>query len=415
MPLKSAVGLGDEPLICGVELLNTELTAGQIMKHLHSAVRTLRTWAGWVVLILSLAGTSARGAEAELDGSEWPMFRGAPSLRGSTRAKVPEKPKLAWTFKTGGPVKSSPAVVKDKVFVGSDDSTFYALDLKSGAKVWSFKASGSIESSPLVLNDRVIFGSSDAWVYALDARDGKLAWKYETGDKVLSGPNWHRAGERTSIIVGSYDYKLHSIDLSTGKSNWVYETGNYINGSPAIFEGQTVFGGCDAILHVIGLGNGAKIKEVEAGAYIAGSVALADGHAYFGHYENAFLDVNLNEGKVAWTYKDRAFPYFSSPAVAGDRVVFGGRDKRLHCVKRKTGEAVWTFATRGKVDSSPVIAGTRVVVGSDDGRLYVVNLEDGKEVWNYEIGQPVGSSPAVVRGRIVVGADDGSVYCFESN
>jgi len=142
---------------------------------------------------------------------------------------------------------------------------------------------------------------------------------------------------------------------------------------------------------------------------------LADGHAYFGHYENAFLDVNLNEGKVAWTYKDRAFPYFSSPAVAGDRVVFGGRDKRLHCVKRKTGELVWTFATRGKVDSSPVIAGSRVVVGSDDGRLYVVNLEDGKEVWNYEIGQPVGSSPAVVRGRIVVGADDGSVYCFESN
>ena len=41
---------------------------------------------------------------------------------------------------------------------------------------------------------------------------------------------------------------------------------------------------------------------------------------------------------------------------------------------------MWTFATRGKVDSSPVIVGDKVVVGSDDGRLYMVSLKDGKEL-----------------------------------
>ena len=116
--------------------------------------------------------------------------------------------------------------------------------------------------------------------------------------------------------------------------------------------------------------------------------------------------------RSAWTFRDREFPYFSSPAVTKDRVVFGGRNKQLHCVNRADGKRVWTFATRGKVDSSPAVAGDKVVVGSDDGRLYLVSLAEGKELWNYEIGRPIGASPAVADGKIVVGSEDGSVYCF---
>src|SRR5207249_5194401 len=134
-----------------------------------------------------------------------------------------------------------------------------------------------------------------------------------------------------------------------------YQSSNYVNESPAVAGGQTVFGGCDAMLHVISLGNGQQVKEVEAGAYIAGSVALADERAYFGQFENEFLCVDLKEGKKAWSFHDRNFPYFASPAVTTDRVVFGGRDKLLHCVKREDGKPLWSFATRGKVDSSPVI------------------------------------------------------------
>ena len=121
---------------------------------------------------------------------------------------------------------------------------------------------------------------------------------------------------------------------------------------------------------------------------------------------------DLKAGKQAWSFRDRNFPYFSSPAVARDRVVFGGRDKFVHCVKREDGTPLWSFATRGKVDSSPVICGGQVVVGSDDGRLYFLSLDQGKELWSYDIGQPVESSPAITDGRVVIGADDGNVYCF---
>jgi outer membrane protein assembly factor BamB len=128
--------------------------------------------------------------------------------------------------------------------------------------------------------------------------------------------------------------------------------------------------------------------------------------------DNEFLCVDLNLGTNIWKFRDRSFPYFSSPAVTKDRVIFGGRDKQLHCVNRADGKRIWTFAARGKVDSSPVVCGDKVLVGSSDGRLYIVSLKDGKELWSYELGQPVESSPAVADGKMVIGCDDGSVYCF---
>ena len=165
---------------------------------------------------------------------------------------------------------------------------------------------------------------------------------------------------------------------------------------------------------MISLKDGKKVKEVDAGAYIAGSGAFEGNRFYIGHYENEFLGFDLSEGKVLWKYRDRVFPYFSSPALTRDRVVFGGRDKRLHCLKKDTGEVLWTFATRAKVDSSPVVCGDKVIVGSEDGRLYIVSLAEGKEIWSYEIGQGITASPAVANGNIVIGSMDGNVYAFTS-
>jgi eukaryotic-like serine/threonine-protein kinase len=166
------------------------------------------------------------------------------------------------------------------------------------------------------------------------------------------------------------------------------------------------------LLHLVSLKDGAKVKEVEAGAYIAGSGAFEGNRFYIGHYENEFLCADLDAGKITWRYKDRAFPYFSSPALTKDRVIFGGRDKKLHCVNKDTGEQIWSFPTKGKVDSSPVVCDDKIVVGSEDGRLYVIRLSDGTRVWDYEIGQGIIGSPAVIDGLVVIGSEDGSIYGF---
>src|SRR2546428_6336432 len=80
--------------------------------------------------------------------TEWPMFRGGPSLLGVAPVTLPKELALSWKWKTQGQVKSSAAIVGGRVFIGSDDGNIYALDLRNGAKLWAYKTGGPVESSP---------------------------------------------------------------------------------------------------------------------------------------------------------------------------------------------------------------------------------------------------------------------------
>jgi outer membrane protein assembly factor BamB len=366
----------------------------------------MRTWLAFLALTLSA------------HAADWPMHRGGPQLQGRADMPAPAKPDLAWTYSAGKPIKAGAAIAGGRVFVGDDEGTVHAVDFATGKELWTFKTDGEMEATPLVLGDVVYQGSGDGFLYALEAATGKLKWKYETGDKIMGGANHVKNphGEGEWVLVGSYDTNLHCVDAATGKKIWTYETGNYVNGSPALFpSGEIVFGGCDSFIHVVQLADGQELRQIDSDAYIASSVAITDGLGYVGNYGNLVLafDPNAPKGsEVKWKYHDKSFPYFSSAAVTTDRVIIGGRDKRLHCINRATGDGVWNFEARGQVDSSPIICGDAIIVGCEDGRLYCVNLADGKERWAYEIGSAVTASPAASNGLVIVGAEDGNLYAF---
>jgi outer membrane protein assembly factor BamB len=350
-----------------------------------------------------------------LHASDWPMHRGGPQLQGCADMDAPAKPDLAWTFAAGKPIKGGAAIAGGRVFVGDDEGVIHAVDFATGKELWKFKTESSIEATPLVLHDVVYEGSSDGFLYALEAATGKLKWKYETGDKVLGGANHAKnpAGDGDWVLIGSYDTSLHCIDAVTGKAVWTHATDNYINGSPALFTtGEIVFGGCDSYIHVLQLTDGKELRQIDSDAYIASSVAIRDNVGYVGNYGNLVISFDPKVGNIKWKFRDRSFPYYSSAAVTGDRVIIGGRDKVLHCLDRESGMGIWAFPTRGEVNSSPVVCGDAIVVGSDDGRLYCVGLADGKQRWAYEIGAAVTASPAVANGLIVVGAEDGNLYAI---
>jgi outer membrane protein assembly factor BamB len=146
-----------------------------------------------------------------------------------------------------------------------------------------------------------------------------------------------------------------------------------------------------------------------------GSSAVIEGNrAYLGTFASEVVAVDLVAKKIVWRYKDpdREFPYYSSPALAGGRVIIGGRDKAIHALDASTGKSAWKVVTRARVDSSPAVAGGRVFVGSSDGKLYVLDAQTGEKRWEYEIGDALTSSPAIAGGRVVIGAQDGRVYCF---
>ena len=82
----------------------------------------------------------------------WPMFRHDPSHTGYSTSTAPNTNNTMWSYTTGGPVTSSPAVVDGKVYVGSDDGKVYCLDALTGAHIWNYTTDpiDALESSPAV-------------------------------------------------------------------------------------------------------------------------------------------------------------------------------------------------------------------------------------------------------------------------
>jgi outer membrane protein assembly factor BamB len=366
--------------------------------------------------IMGLAILMSCGFANAENQSDWPMFRGNPSLTGTAEGTLTNDLALLWTLKTGGAIHGSVVIQNGIGVVGSLDGKVYAFDSTSGELKWTFSTGEKeeIESTPLLLNKRVYVGGSNGILYCLGLRKGNEIWRYTCEDRILGGITYAptKDGKGATIIMGSYDYNLHAVDAETGKGRWKYETENYINGTPAIDGRQTIFGGCDGVVHVVDLDSGLADHAILIESYMAGSAAVENKIAYIGHYGNQFIAVDLKTEKILWKYHFRDFPFFSSAAVGADYLVFGGRDKRLHAIDKKTGKQVWVLATKGRVDSSPLLVDHKIVIGSDDGRLYLVDYKTGKKLWSYELGQEIGTSPAYSDGKVYVGCEDGSVYAF---
>src|SRR4030095_9228862 len=134
--------------------LATEIDEPRAVRMRHRPYRLTRCCLPAAFGIASVAWCALSHGAAGA-ATDWPMFRGGPSLLGVAQGSLPAQPALLWSFKTDGPIKSSPSVVGGRGYVGSGDQQVYCLDFATGQKIWSFKTQGEVESSPLLLDGRV--------------------------------------------------------------------------------------------------------------------------------------------------------------------------------------------------------------------------------------------------------------------
>ncbi len=353
--------------------------------------------------------------------TSWASFRNGNQQLGVATSQLPEKLELLWKVPAKDGVVNTPAIVGDRVYVGVLGGDLICLSLKSGEQIWSYRSIESknpkefapgFQASPTVTAASVYIGDEDGWYHAVDRATGKQRWKFETKGEIVSSTSI--VGDR--LIFGSYDSSLYCLNAKDGSKVWQVETQDRVNGSPAVSGDFTFVTGCDEHLRVINIESGQEEYAMNLETYLIASPAVIGDMLYVGTYAAEVIAVNWKAQQVVWRYKDpqREFPYHASAAVTDQFVVVGGRDKQLHCIDRKTGDGIWVFPTRGRIDSSPVIVGDRVFFGSSDKNLYAVNLKTGKQMWKFHAGNHITGSPAVGENHLVIGSetDDGFIYCF---
>ncbi len=358
------------------------------------------------------AAADATAAEAAASDSDWPMFRGDSKATGVARTELPEQLELLWRFTVPkGAFEGTPAIVDGVVYLGDLDGNFYALDLATGEKRWVQTFEAGFTASPSVRDGLLYIGDFYGQFYCLSTEDGTLVWQYDTEAEIDGSANFFQ----DRVLFGSQDATLYSLHAKTGELVWKHTVDDQIRCSPTIVEGRCFVAGCDGLLHIINVEDGQPIATVPIGSPTGVTPAAWGDKVFFGAENGTFLCVDWRKEELAWTFKDdRTQSFRSCPAVTDQRVVFGGRDRTVRALHPETGELVWRFSARQRVDSSPVIVGQRVFVAVGDGRIHALDLDSGEELWQYETGNGFTGSPAVADGKLVIADDRGIVYCFGS-
>jgi outer membrane protein assembly factor BamB/formylglycine-generating enzyme required for sulfatase activity len=350
--------------------------------------------------------------EADYDALQGRVFRGNLRRDGVHLATgVPDLHGVAWRFRTGARVQSSPVAVDGVVYVGSDDGNVYAVDAESGREVWRFTTGDRVVSSAAVVDGMVYIGSNDRQLYAVDARTGEEMWRFLGRGAMVASP-----AVAYGLVFGGYTTwsggGIPGLDGRTGKEVWRFRqaAGPQGTASPAI-DGLTLYCPTPSIWCYAADIRTEYPRWLEHGG--ASHVPPAVwGDLHISLDQGACVTVRDREtGELVWRrdLPDQRFP-MSAPTVHGGRIYFGDDLGVFRALDARTGEDTWQFLTGAPIQSSSALADGVLYFGCNEGHLYALDADDGTERWSLDLGSPIRSSPWPADGAVYVGCDDGCLY-----
>ena len=356
--------------------------------------------AAWVAAVALVFATASPGQPAIQSTT---MFRGDVAHTGVYRTSAPKTINhVAWEYKTGSRVFSSPVVADGIVFVGSNDHLVHAIDATTGKPVWKFQTDANVNSTPAVANGVVYVLSLDGNAYALDEHTGKQLWKFQTAgesrlnvagiyglapsrevvpdvwDFYLSSP----AVDAGTVYFGSGDHNVYALDAATGKLRWKFQAADVVHSSPAIVNGLLYIGCWDGTMYALKASSGELAWKFTTGADamhfmqgIPGSAAVSAGIVVFGSRDNNIYALDANTGKELWRQSNNGSWVIASPAVEDGVVYVTTSDSmKLRALKLTTGEQLFDLSYKAFGFSSPALASGHAYFGTFDGIVWDADL-----------------------------------------
>ena len=357
---------------------------------------------------LALSGTPVRAWTAKIPGTSPGQRLGAsPVVGGGTvyvfdtdgavRALDAASGSERWKTSLRGETNNSSvfgggaSYADGKVFATTGLGEVAALDASNGAILWRVKPAGPLRGSPTIAFNAVYVMTQDNQIHALNAVDGTPLWNESgsQGQAGVFGVAAPAAGQGT-VIAGYSSGELTAYRYENGRQLWSdalartsiatsVATLTDIDADPIIDRGRVYALGQGGRMAAYELVTGQRIWELNLAGISTPAVA---GEWIFVLTDDArLLCLARASGKVRWIAQLRRYK---------------NEDK-------KKDEIFWT---------GPVLAGDRLWVANSRGEVHAVAAADGTASEFVDVGSPVSLPPIVAGGTLYILDDSGRISAF---
>jgi len=304
-----------------------------------------------------------------------------------------------------------------RIFVGSHEGRFYALDRASGEVLWRVEL-GSVSSRPLVSEGRIYVGTDDGSLVCISALDGELKWRYATKGPVLEPP----------VISGDLVFfaneadHVYALDRRTGKFRWQYKsdtpdeyTMRGHSGVAVIDENLIATGFANGNLVALRAGSGsvAWITSLSAGndqfVDVDSTPVVADGTLFASSSASGVFAIDAATGRIKWR-----LPVNGAGAVTtdGEALYFTAAGEGVFAADL-TGNILWRQGTHGGGESgTPVVAGTYLFYSLSDAGMFIVDKATGTVRQFFDPGFGVSAPPTVADDDLFVVSNGAVLYAM---
>ena len=299
-----------------------------------------------------------------------------------------------WIVQTGAGIYCSPAVEKDKVFVGDALGRLTAYALKNGKKLWSFQSGKRIVGTPAVSEGIVVFGSADCKIYGLDAQNGNLLWTVEAAEPVLGAVTI----ENGIAYIGASDHTFRAVNIRTGEVKWAFAgVRGYIETKPLVTDNKVIFGAWDNTLYALNKADGKELWKWTGGLtrmhFSPAAVwpVAADGKVFITDPQRAMTAINIETGNTVW----RTFQSMVRETIGlsedKERIYSKTMNDSIVCYSTKGDQPhnLWASNVGFGYEHAPSMQVEKngVVFGSTkEGLIFALEATTGKVLWKHKTG-----------------------------
>ena len=275
-----------------------------------------------------------------------------------------------------------------KVYATSGTGDVVALNAADGAELWRVKPGGPLRGSPTVAFNSLYVMSQDNQIFALSLTDGKLLWQDAgaSASQGVYGVGSPAAGQGT-VIAGYSSGELVAYRYENGRNLWSdalartsisTEVGALtdVDADPIIDSGRVYALGQGGRMAAYELVTGQRIWELSLAGISTPALA---GEWIFTLTDNArLLAISRATGRVKWVTqlprwknpKNKNDPVFwTGPVLANNRLWIANTRGDVQSVDVNTGAATPFTHLDAGISQAPVVAGGTLFILENNGRL----------------------------------------------